>query len=60
MNISMKQNARYKHLQNLHDSKVWRHIINTLLAIIQLQSFPFRQNTLIIVIEQETLMREEE
>lgn len=57
MNISMKQNARCKHLQNLHGSKAWGHIINAQLAIIQLYSFPFRQNTLIILIEQETLMR---
>lgn len=58
MNISMKQSTRRKHLQNLYGSEVWGRIINAVLAIIQLYSFPFRQNTLIIVIEQETLMRE--
>lgn len=58
MNISMKHNARCKHLQNLYGSKVWGRIKNALLVITQLYSFPFRQNTLITVIEQDTLMRE--
>lgn len=45
--------------KNVCGSKVWGHIINALLAIIQLYSFLFRQNTLIIVIEQETREKED-